>query len=431
MRTYKRKSNRGAYTEQALQNAIRAIEEGTALKAAAHQFGVPPKTLRRHGDKKVLEPGSKCLGRKAVFTSSFELQLTEHIQSMERALFGLSTIDVRRLAYDLAERLGLNHCFNSERKMAGKDWFYNFLRRQGTLSVRTPQATSISRMVGFNRPKVDLFFRIYEDELHRLGENVDPTRLWNMDEVGVQNVQKPNKIVGSKGKRQVARVTSAERGFTVTAACSMNAAGQFVPPLFIFPRKRMNERLLCGAPAGSIGGVTDSGWMDSTLFLQWLRHFCDNIGCIPQRPHILILDGHHSHKTLEAVLLAKERGVIMITIPPHCSHKMQPLDRTFFKSFKAKYNTAADNWMTSHPGQRIDIYAVCGLFDKAYSASACVGRGQKGFKACGMWPVDKTVYKDEDFEGAEVTEEPDPTLEDSREIEEEISAGKQLQLLLL
>ncbi len=158
MRTYKRKSNRGAYTEQALQNAIRAIEEGTALKAAAHQFGVPPKTLRRHRDKKVLEPGSKCLGRKAVFTSSFELQLTEHIQSMERALFGLSTIDVRRLAYDLAERLGLNHCFNSERKMAGKDWFYNFLRRQGTLSVRIPQATSISRMVGFNRPKVDLFF---------------------------------------------------------------------------------------------------------------------------------------------------------------------------------------------------------------------------------------------------------------------------------
>ncbi len=88
--------------------------------------------------------------------------------------------------------------------------------------------------------------------------------------------------------------------------------------------------------------------------------------------------------------------------------------------------------MTSHPGQRIDIYAVCGLFDKAYSASACVGRGQKGFKACGMWPVDKTIYKDEDFEGGrEVTEEPDPTLEDSREIEEEISAGKQLQLLLL
>ncbi len=45
--------------------------------------------------------------------------------------------------------------------------------------------------------------------------------------------------------------------------------------------------------------------------------------------------------------------------------------------------------------------------------------------------MENIIYKDEDFEGAEVTEEPDPTLEDSREIEEEISAGKQLQLLLL
>lgn len=143
--------------------------------------------------------------------------------------------------------------------------------------------------------------------------------------------------------------------------------------------------------AGSIGGVTDSGWMDGTLFLQWLRHFCDTIRCTPQRHHILILDGHHSHKTLEAVLLARERGVIKITIPPHCSHKMQPLDRTFFKSFKAKYNTAADNRMTSHPGQRIDIYAVCGLFDKAYSASACVGKGQKGFKACGQIQPSRTA----------------------------------------
>ncbi|KAK0133684.1 hypothetical protein N1851_030819 [Merluccius polli] len=278
-------------------------------------------------------------------------------------------------------------------------------------------------MVGFNRPKVDMFFEIYVDELQKLGENFDPTRLWNMDEVGVQNVQTPNKIVGTKGKRQVARVTSAERGFTVTAACCMNAAGQFVPPQFIFPRKRMNERLLYGAPAGSIGGVTDSVWMDGTLFIQWLRHFCDTIGCTPQRPHILILDGHHSHKTLGAVLLARERGVVMITIPPHCTHKMQPLDHTFFKSYKSKYNTAADGWMTSHPGQRIDIYALCGLFDKAYSASASVGKGQKGFKVCGLWPVDKTVYKDEDFEGAEVTGEPDPALDDSRETEEEISAG--------
>ncbi|KAL2094710.1 hypothetical protein ACEWY4_009429 [Coilia grayii] len=226
----------------------------------------------------------KCLGRKTVFPPYFELQLTEHIQRMERALFGLTAADVRRLAYELAEKMGLKHTFNSEQKMAGKDWL-----------------------------KEDL----------KLGEHVGPTCVWNMDEVGIQNVQKPNKIVGTKGKRQVGRVTSGERGFTITAACAMNAAGQFFPPLFIFPRKRMNNRLMFGAPPGSVGGVTDSGWMDSALFLQWLKHFSSIVGCTPQRPHILILDSHHSHKTLEAVLFAREHGVVMITTPPP---PLQPQD---------------------------------------------------------------------------------------------------------
>ncbi|KAL2089428.1 hypothetical protein ACEWY4_014116 [Coilia grayii] len=301
---------------------------------------------------------------------------------MERALFGLTAADVRRLAYELAEKMGLKHTFNSEQKMAGKDWL---------------------------------------KEVLKLGEHVGPTCVWNMDEVGIQNVQKPNKIVGTKGKRQVG----------ITAACAMNAAGQFVPPLFIFPRKRMNDRLMFGAPPGSVGGVTDSRWMDSALFLQWLKHFSSSVGCTPQRPHILILDGHHSHKTLEAVLFAREHGVVMITIPPHCSHKMQPLDNTFFKSLKANYNTAADRWMTCHPGQRVDIYHVCGLFNEAYSVAASVGKGQKGFKACGIWPVNRNIFKDEDFEGAEVTEEPDPAIEDSWEIGEELSTGPSTSSVVL
>ncbi|KAL2098398.1 hypothetical protein ACEWY4_007605 [Coilia grayii] len=422
MRTYKRVSNRCAYSEQSLKEALKLIGEGVPLKAAARRFGVPPKTLRRHKNNQVLEPGTTALGRKAVFSPSFEQQLTDHIQEMERALFGLSTRDVRRLAFDLAERLKIKHSFNTELKMAGKDWLYGFMRRQGTLSVHTPQPTSISRMVGFNRPKVNMFFDVYEGELKKFTQ-MDPTRIWNVDETGVQNVQKPHQIVATKGKRQVARVTSAERGFTITSVCAMSAAGQFVPPMFIFPRKRMNERLLYGAPTGSVGAVSDSGWIDSCLFVQWLGHFCNVVGSSTERPHILILDGHHSHKTLEAVLLARERGVIMITIPPHCSHKMQPLDRTFFRTLKSGYNTAADSWLTCHPGERIDSYAVCGLFNQAYGDAATVAKAEKGFLVSGLWPVNRLVFKDEDFEAAQVTEEPAPVMEEE-EIEEEIIAGK-------
>jgi hypothetical protein len=54
---------------------------------------------------------------------------------------------------------------------------------------------------------------------------------------------------------------------------------------------------------------------------------------------------------------------------------MQPVDRTFFKSLKAFYNRAGDQWMTTLPGKKIGIYQMAGLFAKAYNKVAIVERG--------------------------------------------------------
>ena len=43
-----------------------------------------------------------------------------------------------------------------------------------------------------------------------------------------------------------------------------------------------------------------------------------------------ILDGHHSHITQEAINGACAHGITLITLPPHITHKMWPLDRTWF-----------------------------------------------------------------------------------------------------
>jgi len=178
-------------------------------------------------------------------------------------------------------------------------------------------------------------------------------QIWNVDETGISTVQKPGKVIATKGAKLVGRITSGERGQTVTTMCAMNAAGTYIPPMFIFPRKRMVEALMSGAPPGSIGTCTPSGWTDSGCFVRWLKHFESIVKPSKNRKHIIILDGHHSHKTLEAVLFAREHGIELLTLPPHCTHKMQPLDTTFFKGLKAAYNSAADNWMLCNKGRRI------------------------------------------------------------------------------
>lgn len=406
-RKYKRVSDRGKYGQAALTNALEAIQNGCSLKKAERDFGVPRKTLRRHRDGKVNNPGKSSLGGSmTVLQAKFEGQLVSHIQTMESALFGLTTTDVRKLAYQLAERLGMKHRFNTSDKMAGVDWLRGFLSRNPELSIRSPQATSITRAVGFNRPKVNQFFELFKDLLSK--GIFDESKIWNMDETGLSTVQKPCKILATKGKRQVSRMTSAERGQLVTAVCASGASGQYIPPMLIFPRARMSDLLMNGAPVGSIGGCSSSGWTDSELFMTWLQHFVKWTSASETNQHILILDGHHSHKTLDAITYARDHGVHMITLPPHCTHKLQPLDRTFFKSFKANYNRSADSWMTTNPGRRITMYDIAGIFGSAYNITANVERAVKGFKSTGIWPVNELLFSDEDFVAAELTEEPEP-----------------------
>jgi len=97
---------------------------------------------------RVKSPGT--LGRfKTVLSVAFEKALAEHAAELQQMLFGLTIADFRKLAFDLAEKLNIDHPFNKESKKAGRDWLSAFLRRHPELSVRVPEPTSMGRAVGF------------------------------------------------------------------------------------------------------------------------------------------------------------------------------------------------------------------------------------------------------------------------------------------
>ena len=393
VRTYKRTSTRGSYGGDRLALAVAAVGNGQNIHGAGAEYGISRRTLRRHCIGAVRLPCHVDLGRKrCVFSDVFEKELVGYAQEMAKRMYGLTTNDMKRLAYAVAAKLGVDNKFDNERCLAGKDWLSSFMKRHPTLSIRAPISTSMARVDGFNRAAVAMFFTLYKSII--TAGTYSATHIWNCDETGLTTVAKSGTVLGATAMRQIRKVSSGERGKNITALCCISAAGAYIPPLFVFPRKRMVPSLMIGTPAGAIGEVNarGSGYIDSSLFMTWLRHFAAVAGCNKENPHVLLLDGHESHKTLDAIDFGRENGIILITFPPHCTHRLQPLDRTYFKSLKSAFSRAFDNWLVTNRGRIITQYDVIPLFEQAYSSSATVATAVNGFVTCGLWPFNDAKF---------------------------------------
>lgn len=335
------KKKQKTWDPEQMKKAIDAVRHKVmGYKKAEKLFSVPRSTLKRlvKDPQKSLDLlVHKPLGRKPILPLSLEEKLVDYILFMEARYYGLTRMDVRKMAYQLAVKNNIQKTFKND--VAGRAWLDHFLRRhKDKLSLRRPMGTSYARANGFNREAVKEFFIILEAEMSKT--NYPPDRIFNVDETGLTIVQsKVPQVLGKKGKRQIGALTAAERGSLCTLVCCMSASGMFVPPMMIFPRKNFTDILMKGAPPGAIGKVHPSGWIQSNLFTEWFRHFIDKTNPSAESPILLIFDGHYSHtRNIEIIELARVNHVTIISLPPHTTHKLQPLDKTFMGALKSHYS---------------------------------------------------------------------------------------------
>ncbi|KAF2888958.1 hypothetical protein ILUMI_13998 [Ignelater luminosus] len=248
------------------------IENKSSLRKAAMRYNISKSAIDRSVNK------YKLLNDKEnesfeyhpnydihkIFTDVQEKELCDYLITSAKHNYGLTTTETKKSAFKYAVANKINVSSWEEKETACKGWPQMFLLRHSEISLRKPEATTLARSAAFNKQNVSEFFSKYREVLKR--NEYQPHQIWNIYETELSTVQAVPKILASRGIKQVANMTSAERGINVTMIAAINGAENSVPPLFVFPRMHFKPNMLKAAPPGSIGVANPSGWSNEVVF---------------------------------------------------------------------------------------------------------------------------------------------------------------------
>jgi hypothetical protein len=380
---------RKQWSQQGMEAAVAYVkEEEGSLREAARLYDVPIETLRRRviGAVKVdCRPGPNT-----ILTTAEESQLVKYIIDMSDMGYGLSREDVMVMGFKIAERAGRQHPFKDG--TAGRGWYDGFIARHN-LKLYTAQPLSYARALCSSKEVVDDFFAKLGAVYGRLNLISKPMNIFNVDETGIGIVHKVGKVVAEVGRHKVHSLTSAEKGRTHTVVTCVSASGNSLPPLMIYPRKRrLPEKARVGAVAGTVFMVSDNGWINREIYLEWFKLFLQSIPS--SRPVLLLQDGHYSHISVELIELAKANDIHLMCLPAHTSHILQPLDVGVFKSFKSFFSKSCHEYMMTNPGRVITTDVLASLVGKAWPQSLTPLNILSGFRKCGIYPFNPGEVSD-------------------------------------
>ncbi|KAK9685537.1 DDE superfamily endonuclease [Popillia japonica] len=130
-----------------------------------------------------------------------------------------------------------------------------------------------------------------------------------------------------------------------------------------------------------------NAYITTELFMKWMtQHF------IPRKPaakNFLVLDGHASHmNSADMLQVASDNDIIIVCLPSHITHYLQPLDGVVFKLFKTYFKDARGKLVSTRRGMgKITRHDFGELLNSTWSRAATVQLAISAFRATGIYPL--------------------------------------------
>ena len=135
--------------------------------------------------------------------------------------------------------------------------------------------------------------------------------------------------------------------------------------------------------------VSDKGWTNDQLGLQWLEHLFEPYtrDCTKGIYRLLILDGHSSHLTPLFDKYCTDHKIIPLCMPPGSSHILQPLDVGCFSILKRSYGHQVEQ-IVRNGIDYIDKPDFLTSYHQARLETFTEGNIHGSFRATGLVPYD-------------------------------------------
>ncbi len=109
----------------------------------------------------------------------------------------------------------------------------------------------------------------------------------------------------------------------------------------------------------------------------------------------MILDEHSSHVTAKFILEAYKARVQLLYLPPHTSHKTQPLDRSMFSPLKHFFREEVQRLAPFSGNAPIYKHRFLKYYKKASGLGMTSHNLRSGFRKTGIWPLDPSQILDD------------------------------------
>lgn len=361
------------------------IGQFQSLQRAAKAFNVPHATLARRYNGITHRLDTRNARHK--LTATEQQTIVQYILNLDSRGFAPRLCEVADMADKLlAVRGG---------EPVGKHWAKRFVTRSAELKMAFNRAKDRQRILQEDPAVIGAWFKLVEETKAKYG--VHDNDVHNFDETGFQMgvIGSMKVVTGSERRARPALVQPGDREW-VTVIQSVCAAGYAIPPFIIYKGRVHISAWYeeTSIPRNWKLSVSENGWTNNTLGLEWLKHFDAHTKTRQVGGYrLLILDGHESHLNQDFKDYCLEHKILTLCMPPHSSHILQPLDVVCFSPLKIKYSQRVRDLARRrvfHINKEGFLPAFKDAFFDVFTEENC----QKAFKAAGLVPINAQVVLD-------------------------------------